>query len=280
VIERLTRGEPFECDGQGVEQIPGLPITKDGLLSLYQYASPPDTHAKIVNARARGTSKLVFEIFWVNDVGEDVGQLKRRIYFRDDGVHLYSSNVYLRPDYRGYATSAKVMLQEVAMLRAITSPGGRSAMRLTAGNMGGESLGPLVWALFGYDFPVGSREAERLRGKLRDWLEALQLPLNHEQRAALHEAVDSLQHPWEFAEFSIPGVQVKIPRRVGESVEVEVGEAFLLSGHEWSGEFRIDDLDSWGAQIGAASVKRAIGAANSRIISERTEEAGRLGGRA
>jgi hypothetical protein len=292
-LSALTRGRPFDVDAAAIEKVCGAPLTRAGLTELYADCLPGTTPA-ITGASSDGKS-FEYMVSWFDNDGQEVARAGREMKRQEDGsVEMHVHTVWTSPDVRGRGVSAKAMLAEIDMLRAV-SDHDRTCMSLRAGGMpdvnkgknaATERVGSYAWANFGYDFAdahdkkpfffYGDRvEAEADDRSLRE-LSALQLmqrgftsfvdeqieagalPKDPAVREALLEAAQAWKKPWDVSTFHVDGLTIDTEIG-GKNVPFHLGKAFLTSEHSvnWDAVYFVNG-DAAGRGVQEAYCQRAV----------------------
>lgn len=275
-ISALTRGEAFGVkNAEAMQRITGHNITRAGLENLYGSVLP-DTHAFVSNLKLdRYTGALDFSVKWLDNEGQLVAKLNRRLARHEDGdVELYSHGCWVEPSHRSRAVSAAVMQKEIDLLKNLSAHP-RTRMSLWAGGMRDpnnpenfQPIGAYVWATMGFDcaqqhgprskLPRGGANKKRCELEVKahwevpdfdfaklmfgQWLARAEqeglLPKDPELLAGLKEAVDKCHNMWSLATLQVPGLEVEVDVG-GRKTSCHVGKAFLLSDEapRWEGVF-------------------------------------------
>ncbi len=275
-ISALTRGEAFgPRKAEALKRVTGHNITRSGLENLYGSVLP-DTHAFVSNLRVdRHSGGVDFSVKWLNNEGQQVAKLNRRLARHDDGdVELYSHGCWVEPSHRSRAISAAIMQKEIDLLKNL-SPHPRTRLSLWAGGMRDpknpenfQPLGAYVWATMGFDcaqthgprsrLPKGGANKKRCDLEAREhwevpdfdfaklmfnaWVdhgvEQGSLPDDPEVVQGLRDAAGQCHNMWALATLDVPGMKVDVEVG-GRKSSCHIGKAFLLSEQapRWEGVF-------------------------------------------
>lgn len=298
-LAELERGEPLVGDPARVREVLGHAVSRTGLEKLYADCLPGLTPV-IVSARANPPT-LTYGVSWYDNDGEEIARTGRELKRHDDGsLEMHQYGVWVDPEARGRGVSAKAMVKELELLRALNDHP-RTRLSLCAGYMNdpdagaasSQRVGSYAWAKMGYDFgdnhdlepywDYGPRvAAEKDDASLRKLstvelcreqfalfvdgqIAAGNLPDRPEVRTALREAADAWRHPWEIATFHVDGLTVPIPIG-GRDVESHLGKAFLTSEHgvSWDASFFVHG-DGAGRKVQERYCERSIARGNERL---------------
>jgi hypothetical protein len=265
-IDQLTRGAPFDgIPKSDIKAVLGHKITREGLTKMYA-ACLPGTTPVLTACSCNGQDNMSYIVSWFDRAGNEVARAGRDINKHQDGsLELHQHTVWVSPEVRGRGVSAKAIVQEMEMLRGLsTHP--KSHIALRAGEMydvasktrANERVGSYAWAQFGFDFAdehglgvfkqYGARVPEEdgaggaklkslstrelVKKRFMEFVDAQMkrgaLPDDANIRQALQEAASAFEHPWEIASFHVDGLTVD-----GK----HLGKAFLTSDHSvsWDG---------------------------------------------
>lgn len=283
LLQALASGDPFDDKvAQAFTAILGAPIHKAGLLDYYGAALPG---RRVRIAASKEKDHLAYTITWLDNLGDPVATLRRKLRRHDDGaLELYGHAQWVDPQLRGQGVAALVFERELEWLKAC-SPHPHTRLTLWAGAMADprrrgepEAVGKYVWANFGFDFAEAHGERSGLaatadKPRIEDDDKALtdrallkrQLKrfltaeveagrLSPDREKILIRAVERLRHPWEIVALPGPGGARGL------------GKSFLLSklAPRWEGTYRVNAK-------GAASslAKSYLGQQKSGIPAQR-----------
>lgn len=275
-ISALTRGEAFgPRKAEALKKVTGHNITRSGLENLYGSVLP-DTHAFVSNLSIdRRSGGVDFSVKWLNNEGQQVAKLNRRLARHDDGdVELYSHGCWVEPSHRSRAISAAIMQKEIDLLKNL-SPHPRTRLSLWAGGMRDpknpanfQPLGAYVWATMGFDcaqthgprsrLPKGGANKKRCELEAKEhwevpdfdfakmmfgaWVDEAaeqgSLPDDPEVLQGLRDAAEQCHNMWALATLNVPGLNVDVDVG-GRKSSCHIGKAFLLSEQapRWEGVF-------------------------------------------
>lgn len=155
----LTSGRPFSVALAGaLERIAGAPITQEALSELYR-SCLPDTRVRVSAFAPEPAGTFEYTVTWIDNTSEPIATVRRKLKRHDDGsLELYSHGCWVDHAHRGRGLSARVMQEEVALLRTLSDhPSTR--LSLWAGGAANprkrseqESVGIYTWAAYGFDF--------------------------------------------------------------------------------------------------------------------------------
>ncbi|MEW6277704.1 MAG: hypothetical protein AB1758_03700 [Candidatus Eremiobacterota bacterium] len=251
----LTQGTPFEAS-DAVVLTTGLNLTREGLQAVYSQVAP-GTRVYVDNL-VPVEGGFQYEVSWRDNLGGEVAHTELALVRHPDGaLEGHRFNSWTDPAVRGQGIMLRALEAELGLLGALSDhPDTRHTLRAggTAVHGKDERLGTYTWARMGFDFAPpqfqsrviryagrgphddvpGLNDVGLLRRQFGRWI-AERCGDRPELLAALNEAVAKLRHPWEFANFRVPGL------RVGEP-PMDLGKAFLTSelATQWDAVFMVN----------------------------------------
>jgi len=239
----------------------------------------PEMRLEVRHTNSSGSSHRATWYDGPKEVGYTNVSLSRS---RDGALNLFAGGARVDPAYRGRGGTNRVIPKMVTWLRE-NSPHPNTAITMGAGAARGEKMGPYVWANFGFDFANihGDRveiehhttartaygmepEPQVFHRAFASWVDEKrkqgQLPDDEELIGLLKDASAHWQHPWEIANFEVPGLKVDFEAR-GKTFRYGLGKAFLMdrSTPTWTGVFFVNELDSPGARLQNVYTRRVLG---------------------
>lgn len=255
---RLTAG-PLHAEAERIRQIVGVPLTEEGLADLMAGCLPG---SKVLCHITVTPENKVHCAFTLRDgTGEEIGHFGHEFERKGDAVELTSKKVWVDPEYRNQAITARLCLTDIALLRSVSTHRD-SCIRLLAGGGSGEKLGTYWWARCGLFEFAHPDDLERTKDEFYHWTQ--RLPLDAATRAQLQERSEQWTHPHEVATMQSDGLIV--PAQVGDSAPrpCDVGKAFLLDPNDltWWGNCYVNRKANQHALAGLNELRQKIARAD------------------
>jgi hypothetical protein len=289
--KELTKGRPFEpALAKQVEALVGFKLSHDGLQKIY--TDTVDGCKPFVGdfQRFAQHNMISYEVSWRDHQGHEVASATRFLGNHPDGsLELVRAGAYVAPECRGEGASVKILNREIEFLR-VASKHPKTHISIQAGDYAidgqHEKLGSYTWCRHGFDFPEhypqdhlpmefaprfpdddGKKSnAEVMRDRFKLWVgQRFPGEQNQKIRGSLEVVADHVEHPWELANLTIPGL--KVDEKIGEkTVSCDLGKAFLVSDLSpcWRGTLRVNDPDFKGEPVRSIFCSQQLKEASDR----------------